>query len=57
MCEGLGGFLSYVGGVVGALTLVSAGGSSVREIDFKKVVAYSTRIHLGLMLCMALWVD
>nr|UTM92285.1 NADH dehydrogenase subunit 5 [Bolbosoma vasculosum] len=54
--EALGSFSIYVLGLVGVVTLISAGFSSVCEMDFKKVVAYSTSMHLGLMLCMALWI-
>nr|YP_011002171.1 NADH dehydrogenase subunit 5 [Corynosoma villosum]WPN89823.1 NADH dehydrogenase subunit 5 [Corynosoma villosum] len=57
MVEGMFGGLGFLVGVVGVATLVSAGLSSVFEMDFKKVVAYSTSMHLGLMLCMALWVS
>nr|YP_011002183.1 NADH dehydrogenase subunit 5 [Bolbosoma nipponicum]WPN89835.1 NADH dehydrogenase subunit 5 [Bolbosoma nipponicum] len=56
MEEALGPVLIFVLGLMGVATLLSAGLSSVCEMDFKKVVAYSTSMHLGLMLCMAFWV-
>nr|UTM92249.1 NADH dehydrogenase subunit 5 [Bolbosoma balaenae] len=56
MEESLSPILIFWLGLMGVVTLLSAGLSSVCEMDFKKVVAYSTSMHLGLMLCMAFWV-
>nr|QKK36829.1 NADH dehydrogenase subunit 5 [Sphaerirostris lanceoides] len=43
--------------LVGVLALVGAVLSASGEADFKKVVAYSTSMHLGLMLVMAVCVS
>nr|YP_009121986.1 NADH dehydrogenase subunit 5 [Southwellina hispida]AIO11162.1 NADH dehydrogenase subunit 5 [Southwellina hispida] len=55
--DGLSSIWGEVLGVLGVVTLVGAAISAVFEMDFKKVVAYSTSMHLGLMLCMAVWVS
>lgn len=42
--------------VLGVGTLVASGFRSLVEMDFKKVVAYSTSMHLGLMVCIGILV-
>nr|YP_009241148.1 NADH dehydrogenase subunit 5 [Plagiorhynchus transversus]AMK97081.1 NADH dehydrogenase subunit 5 [Plagiorhynchus transversus] len=43
-------------GILGLCTLLSAGFSAVSDADIKKVVAYSTSLHLGLMVVIFVFV-
>nr|QJI81290.1 NADH dehydrogenase subunit 5 [Centrorhynchus clitorideus] len=43
--------------VLGVATILGSAVSAAGEMDFKKVVAYSTSMHLGLMLAMAIVVS
>nr|YP_010258331.1 NADH dehydrogenase subunit 5 [Pomphorhynchus rocci]AFJ54215.1 NADH dehydrogenase subunit 5 [Pomphorhynchus rocci] len=51
-CEGYAMFFGVLCVVLGGFTLVGSSGSILWEMDFKKVVALSTYIHLAVMVLM-----